>query len=195
MNKNHQDTKKITEVILKAKKKAAAEVDMEAESEFVRNVKWPVDCVVGPGLEGAIACERKIGYVNGSKGWLTYRGYNIFDLCAYSTFEEVSYLLLYGKLPTKNQLKKFKEKLISYRYIPKTIRLLAGFPVQDMNAMGALRLGTNLMRQECTFVDKEEYRPNVKNTISADEDSIPMETRPKGEKKAIYSLKGAEGIK
>ncbi|MCF7870120.1 MAG: citrate/2-methylcitrate synthase [Candidatus Omnitrophica bacterium] len=195
MNKNHKDTKKITEIILKAKEKAAAEVDIKAESEFVKNVKWPVDCVVGPGLEGAIACESKIGYVNGSKGWLVYRGYNIFDLCAYSTFEEVSYLLLYGKLPTEDQLKKFKEKLISYRHIPKTIRLLAGFPVQDMNAMGALRLGTNLMRQECTFVDKEEYKPDAKTTISADEDSIPMETRPKGEKKAIYSLKGAEGIK
>ncbi|MFO8052498.1 MAG: citrate/2-methylcitrate synthase, partial [Candidatus Omnitrophota bacterium] len=129
------------------------------------------------------------------KGWLVYRGYNIFDLCAYSSFEEVSYLLLYGKLPSEDQLKKFKEKLIDYHNIPKTIRLLAGFPVQDMNAMGALRLGTNLMRQECTFVDKEEYRPDAETTISADEDSIPMETKPKGEKKAIYSLKRAEGIK
>lgn len=194
MNKCHKDTQKITEIILKAKQKATAEVDTKAESEFVRSVKWPVDCVVGPGLEGAIACESKVGYVNGSKGWLVYRGYDIFELCAHSSFEEVSYLLLYGKLPTKNQLSKFKEKLIDYRNIPKTIRLLAGFPVQEMNAMGALRLGTNLMRQECTFVDREEYKPDVKTTISADEDSIPMETMPRGERKAIYSLKRAEGI-
>jgi citrate synthase len=194
MKNRNKDTKEITEVILKAKEKAYAELDTEAESEFVRNVKWPVDCVVGPGLEGAIACESKVGYVNGSKGWLVYRGYNIFDLCAYSSFEEVSYLLLYGKLPTENQLKKFKEKLKGYRNIPKTIRLLSSFPVQDMNAMGAVRLGTNLMRQECTFVDKKEYKPDVKTAISADEDSIPMETRPMGERKAIYSLKQAEGI-
>ncbi|MCF7873516.1 MAG: citrate/2-methylcitrate synthase [Candidatus Omnitrophica bacterium] len=195
MNKCHKKTKEITEIILKAKKKATSEVDTKAESEFVKNIKWPVDCVVGPGLEGAIACESKVGYVNGSKGWLVYRGYDIFELCAHSSFEEVSYLLLYGKLPSENQFNKFKEKLIDYRNIPKTIRLLSSFPVQEMNAMGALRLGTNLMRQECTFVDREEYKPGVKTTISADEDSIPMETRPMGERKAIYSLKRAEGIK
>jgi citrate synthase len=194
MKNRNKDTKEITKVILKAKEKAYAELDTEAESEFVRNVKWPVDCVVGPGLEGAIACESKVGYVNGSKGWLVYRGYNIFDLCAYSSFEEVSYLLLYGKLPAENQLNKFKEKLKGYRNIPKTIQLLSSFPVQDMNAMGAIRLGTNFMRQECTFVDKKEYKPDVKTAISADEDSIPMETRPMGERKAIYSLKQAEGI-
>ncbi len=189
-----RQTKEITEIILKARDKARSEIDNKAESEFVRSVKWPVDCVVGPGLEGAIACESKVGYVNGSKGWLVYRGYDIFELCAYSSFEEVSYLLLYGKLPTANQLQKFKEKLIEYRNIPKTIRLLLSFPVQEMNTMGALRLGTNLMRQECTFVDRKEYMPGVKTTISADEDSIPMETRPKGGKQAIYDLKRAEGI-
>lgn len=195
MEKVKEKTREITEIILKAKEKACSEVDASAESEFVKSVNWPVECLVGPGLEGAIACESKVGYVNGSKGWLTYRGYDIFELCAYSSFEEVSYLLLYGKLPTANQLKKFKEKLISYRNIPKTIRLLSGFPVQDMNAMAALRLGTNLMRQECTFIDQKEYKPDLKTVISADEDSIAMETKPRGEKKAIYSFKGGEGIK
>jgi citrate synthase len=194
MNKKNKNTKEITDIILKARDKASAEVDSKAESEFVRSVKWPVDCVVGPGLEGAIACDSKVGYVNGSKGWLVYRGYNIFDLCAYSSFEEVSYLLLYGKLPNQNQLDKFNEKLINYRNIPKTIRLLLNFPVQEMNTMGALRLGTNLMRQECTFVDRKEYRPDAKTAISADEDSIAMETKPQGEKQAIYDLKRAEGI-
>ncbi len=188
-------TKEVTDIILKAKAKAYSEVDTQAESEFVKSVKWPIECLVGPGLEGAIACESKVGYVNGSKGWLVYRGYDIFELCAHSSFEEVSYLLLYGKLPTSGQLDQFKKKLIDYRNIPMTIRLLSSFPVQDMNTMAALRLGTNLMRQECTFTDHEEYKPDQDTIISADEDSIPMETIPKGEKKAIYSLKRAEGIK
>ena len=55
-----------------------------------------------PGLEGAIACESKVGYVNGSQGALFYRGYSIFDLCAHATFEEVAYLLTRGALPTQS---------------------------------------------------------------------------------------------
>ena len=88
----HEKTKEITELILKAKEKALKETSAAPEPDMIKPIKWPVDCIVGPGLEGAISCETKIGYVNGAKGWLIYRGYNIFDLCAYSTYEEVSYL-------------------------------------------------------------------------------------------------------
>ena len=91
-------TRKITDIIVKAAKKARKETSVEPEPELTKPIQWPVDCVVVPGLEGAIACETKIGYVNGSKGWLVYQGYDIFELCAHSTFEEVSYLLLKGNL-------------------------------------------------------------------------------------------------
>ncbi len=72
---------------------------------------------MGPGLEGAIAAETKIGYVNGSKGSLIYRGYDIFDLCAHSSFEETSYLLLHGRLPTGTELARFTATL-NEEYIP-----------------------------------------------------------------------------
>ena len=81
------DLNKITEIIERASEKARKETGNEPEPEYTWPVKWPVECTVGPGLEGAIACESKVGYVNGSKGWLIYRGYDIFDLCAHSTFE------------------------------------------------------------------------------------------------------------
>ena len=181
-------TKDITNLILNAKKKARKETSFAPEPELTTPIKWPVRCIVGPGLEGAIACETKIGYVNGSKGWLVYRGYDIFDLCAYSTFEEVSYLLIHGNLPNSSQLKSFKKKLFQYSHLPNTKRLLMGFPIEDMNPMGALRLGTNLMRQELTYRDMDNYRPDIKSVISADEDSIPMETKPKGEERAIYEF-------
>ena len=184
----NQKTKGITDVILKAKKKAYKETSVEPEPELTKPIQWPVQCIVGPGLEGAIACETKIGYVNGSKGWLIYRGYDIFDLCAYSTFEEVSYLLLHGKLPTASQLKNYKKKLARYCHLPNTKRILMGFPVEDMNPMAALRLGTNLMRQEFTYKDMDDYKPDVTSVIGADEDSIPMETKPKGEERAIYEF-------
>jgi len=185
-------TTELTNLIVKAKEKALRETSREPEPELTKPIQWPVNCVVGPGLEGAIACETKIGYVNGSKGWLLYRGYNIFDLCAYSTFEEVCYLLMYGYLPTHSQLNAFKKKLVQYRNAHYTKRLLMQFPVQEMSAMAALRMATNLMRQEFTNVDQEGYLSEVAHVISADEDSIPMETKPKGEEHAIYEFKRSE---
>ena len=185
----HDDLKKLKDLILTAAQKAREETSDSPEPELTQSLEWPIECTVGPGLEGAIACESKIGYVNGSKGWLIYRGYDIFDLCAHSTFEEVSYLLMHGSLPTAPQLEVFKKKLVKYRMINTTLRLLMGFEVEKMNAMSALRLGTNLMRQEFTFSDQEEGRPTTIDAIGADEDSIPMETVPRGEEHAIYEFK------
>ncbi|RMD57998.1 MAG: citrate/2-methylcitrate synthase, partial [Nitrospirae bacterium] len=185
----HAHTEDITRIIIEAAKQARMETDSEPEPDYTRAVEWPVNCTIGPGLEGAIACESKIGYVNGSKGWLIYRGYDIFDLCAYSTFEEVCYLLLHGELPNESQFKTFKEKLINYRCVNKTLRLIMSFPIEEMNAMAPLRMGSNMMRQEFTYLDKEIGKPSPKSAISADEDSIPMETPPKGEKHAIYEFK------
>ena len=106
---------KITKIILKAKDRAYKETSSEPEPELTKSLKWPINCTVGPGLEGAIACESEIGYVNGSKGLLIYRGYDIFDLCAYSTFEEVSFLLLHGHLPNTSELEMYRDKLARYR--------------------------------------------------------------------------------
>jgi len=184
-----ENTDKITEIVLKAARKARAETRNTPEPKTVSKVAWPLDCTVGPGLEGAIACETKIGFVNGSRGELTYCGYDIFDLCAYSTFEEVSYLLIYGRLPTGKQLDVFKAKLVAARSLPHTLRMLMGFPLEQMHPMACLRLGTNLMRQRLTWKDSDAARPDSVEAIAADEDSIPMETQPMGEEKAIYEFK------
>ncbi len=189
MSSIHEQTPEITKVILEARDKAREEVQTEPEPELTRPVEWPVECTVGPGLEGAIACESKVGYVNGRKGWLIYRGYDIFELCAYSTFEEVSYLLIHGDLPTAEQLTEYQAKLRQYRHVPRTKRLLMGFPVEQMNTMAALRIGTNMMRQEQTWADREAGRPSTRDAIAADEDSIPMETPPRGESHAIYEFR------
>lgn len=183
-----KDLNAITELILKAKKKAQQETRSEPEPEITRDVSWPVACTVGPGLEGAIASETKIGFVNGAKGWLVYRGYDVFDLCAYSTFEEVTYLLLHGSLPTPRELEGFNRELIRHRTLNKTLRLVMGFPVEEMNAMGALRMGTNLMRQEFTELDQKSHEPTTCDAIGSDEDSIAMETKPRGEAHAIYEF-------
>ncbi|NQT19892.1 MAG: citrate/2-methylcitrate synthase [Planctomycetes bacterium] len=185
----HDDCSVITKLILSAAEDARKETSGEAESPYTQKVEWPVSCTVGPGLEGAIACESSVGYVNGSKGLLIYRGYDIFDLCAHSTFEEVSYLLLHGNLPTAEQLETYQQKLVSYRYVPKTMRVLMGFPIEELNTMAALRLGTLFLRQKKTLIDQEAARPDIESAIGSDEDSIPMEIAPYGEPHAIYEFK------
>lgn len=180
----------IRKAILAAKKKAIAGRTKSIEPAFTGKLNWPIECTVGPGLEGAIACETKIGYVNGSNGSLLYQGYDIFDLAAYSTFEEVSYLLLYGRLPSASQLSSFKEKLVEFRYLPNTLRRMMGVPLEEMRPMAGLRMGTDFMRQRLSWRDSDQARQNqVGRAIAADEDSIPMETMPMGEEHAIYEFK------
>lgn len=178
----------IQQLIIKAADTAKAEVGEEVEPQFTQKVKWPITSTVGPGLEGAIACESAVGYVNGTAGKLIYRGYDIFDLCAHAGYEEVSYLLLHGELPNAAQLRDFKEQLVRYRSVPMTLRQLMALPIEGMNGMAALRLGTLLLRQTLTSLDTVEGRPSIATAISADEDSIPMELMPRGSEHATYEF-------
>ena len=59
--------------------------------------------MVNAGLEDIVAGSSSICDVNGKEGRLIYQGYDIHDLAEHSTFEEVVYLLWYGRLPTKTE--------------------------------------------------------------------------------------------
>ena len=126
----------ITEILTEAERLARAETGDEPEPQYTQQTGWPRQCTVGPGLEGAIACDSAVGYVNGSKGWLIYRGYDIFDLCAHSTFEEVCYLLIHGELPDARQLQAFRRTLISYRSLTDSLRHLIAACHDDQAAIG-----------------------------------------------------------
>ncbi|MDF1557884.1 MAG: citrate synthase/methylcitrate synthase [ANME-2 cluster archaeon] len=99
------------------------------------------------GLEDVVASTTSIGYLDGQLGKLVYRGYDIFDLADRSTFEETVYLLLYGKLPTGNELVTFNDKLVSYRPVmDEVMDRLARLPC-PCHPMSMLRSGISLM--EC----------------------------------------------
>ena len=76
---------------------------------------------INRGLKGIYFERSSISDIDGSKGKLTYRGYQIDDLAKNSTFEEVCYLIIFGDLPTNSELNNFNEKLKTYRFIPKEI--------------------------------------------------------------------------
>lgn len=64
-----------------------------------------------PGFGNTGSCASAITFVDGDHGVLHYRGYDIAELCEHSTFVEVSYLLIYGELPTQEELDRFKSKI------------------------------------------------------------------------------------
>ena len=74
------------------------------------------------GLRGIEVADTKISNIDGEKGKLIYRGFDILDLTKNSTFEETAYLLLYDNLPTKPQLDEFSTKLNEARHIPKQMQ-------------------------------------------------------------------------
>lgn len=91
------------------------------------------------GLEGIIAGESAISTVGHPGSGLTYRGYEISDLARAGSFEEVAYLLLYGKLPNKEELSKYIHTLMTKRILPQEIKdLLEKIPV-NAHPMDVLR--------------------------------------------------------
>lgn len=91
------------------------------------------------GLAGITAGQSAIATVGQEGEGLNYRGYSIEDLAAQASFEEVAYLLMYGKLPTQTELNQYCEKLIDLRTIPEAIKdLLKSIP-KEANPMDVLR--------------------------------------------------------
>jgi citrate synthase len=97
------------------------------------------------GLAGVIACESTMGYVDGQAGELIYRGYSIFDLAEHSNFEETSYLLLFGKLPTQSELDDFKKKLVENRAVPGEVIDVLKLIAKDAHPMASLRTGVSVL--------------------------------------------------
>ncbi len=90
------------------------------------------------GLEDVVAGTSDICFLDGKRGILAYRGYDIHDLVK-GTFEETAYLLLYAKLPNASELAEFSTKLVASRNVPQQVKdRLAGFP-RNIHPMAALR--------------------------------------------------------
>ncbi|EAS03271.1 2-methylcitrate synthase/citrate synthase II (macronuclear) [Tetrahymena thermophila SB210] len=92
----------------------------------------------GGGLAGIVAGDSAISTVGIGMG-LNYRGYDIVDLAKNSTFEDVAYLILFGKLPTSKQLEEFLDQIVKARYLPAQLKeILERIPV-DVHPMDMMR--------------------------------------------------------
>ncbi len=96
------------------------------------------------GLAGVYFDRSATTFIDGKKGVLEYRGYNINDLAEYSTFEETAYLLIYGALPTQGQLDDYDAELKGARELPEQIFDVIEI-VKDAHPMDALRTAVSAL--------------------------------------------------
>ena len=142
------------------------------------------------GLEGVIAGESEICYIDGHQGVLSYRGYNIHTLADNATFEEVVLLLWNGFLPKQAELDSLRRDLAAAREIPQAVTdFLAANPkantmdllrtavsllglhdpeAQDMSAEANHRKAVRLLAKTATIVTTYDRLRNGKPVIAGD---------------------------
>ena len=96
------------------------------------------------GLSGVYFDRTETTFIDGKEGKLLYRGYNIHELAESSTFEETSYLLMYGELPTQTQLDDFDATLKANRNIPPEVTGIIR-AIQGDHPMSVLRTAVSAL--------------------------------------------------
>ena len=106
-------------------------------------------------LSGVAAGNTALCSVGKSGNDLHYRGYNILDLAEKAEFEEVAYLLIYGTLPTANELENYKAKLKSLRGLPGSIKNILQQIPATAHPMDVLRTTASVMG--CLAPEKDDH--------------------------------------
>ncbi|EQB64968.1 MAG: hypothetical protein AMDU3_IPLC00004G0546 [Thermoplasmatales archaeon I-plasma] len=101
--------------------------------------------VINYGLEGIYVDESAISKVDGQNGKLWYRGYSVESLAEQSNFEEVCYLLLNGKLPSKAEYDEFSRKLWNRRDLPAEVKDIIKVMAPRSHPMDIMRTATSML--------------------------------------------------
>ena len=109
---------------------------------------------VPKGLEGVVATTSSICYIDGERGVLAYRGIDIHDLADHSTFEETCYLLWFGRLPRRAELRDLHERLAEERKLDHSILNMLRLAPKHALPMDVLRTAIST----CAFYDPEYSR-------------------------------------
>ena len=114
----------------------------------------------GVALAGVNAGTTAVCTVGHTGNDLHYRGYDILDLAKYSNFEEVAYLLIYGELPTQNQLSEYKNKLRQLRDLPEAVKSALEQIPKNAHPMDVLRTGCSMLGT----IEQEAEDRNIEQT-------------------------------
>jgi citrate synthase len=117
------------------------------------------------GLRGVKVADTRISDVDGERGNLIYRGFNICDLVVYSTFEEVSFLLLNDHLPPQEELRRFQSELGSEREVPEAIYGLMKLIPDTAHPMDVLEAAVPILASYDFQLRDESREANLKKAI------------------------------
>jgi 2-methylcitrate synthase len=121
--------------------------------------------VVGKGLEGVVAANSGICWIDGDAGVLAYRGVDIHELAEKSNFEETAYLLWFGRLPGKAELESFRKELADARSLDsKIIDLLRSFP-KAATPMEVLRTAVSALSMYDPDENENGHDANVRKSF------------------------------
>ena len=144
----------------------------------------------GAGLEGVVATQSRLCYIDGDIGLLSYQGYRIETLAEHATFEEVIFLLWHGRLPKQAELDELKAALVVNRPLPSDVETFLksvgrGSPMHvlrtavsmlalddadanDVTVAGAAKKAIRLMAQTATIVTSFDRLRNGKGVVPGD---------------------------
>jgi citrate synthase len=122
------------------------------------------DATSKAGLEDVVATSSAICFLDGDRGVLAYRGYDIHDLARFASFEEVCYLLWHGRLPDRAELGDLQSQLAAARPLPEpVIRLMKMLPRSD--GMDALRTLTSALGHYDQDADDHSQRASYRKSV------------------------------
>src|SRR5437899_10857202 len=113
------------------------------------------------GLEGVVATNSKICYIDGDRGVLAYRGIDIHELADHSNFEETCYQLWFGKLPTRQELRELHDRLAEERKVDASIITLLRNAPRHVLPVDVLRTGGSAL----AFYDPQEKNNDRKANV------------------------------
>lgn len=103
------------------------------------------DKIVVRGLEGVVAGETRTSYVDGANGELYYQGYNIHDIAEKVSYEEVVFLLWNARLPTKDELFRFRSELVAEMRLPSQVVEMIRLTPPNARPMAILRTAVSML--------------------------------------------------
>ncbi len=121
----------------------------------------------GAGLRGQSAGETALCTVGQTGAGLTYRGYDMKELAEKAQFEEVSYLLAYGKLPNQAELDAYMAKLKNLRALPEALKVVLEQIPADAHPMDVMRTGISMLGNLETENDFSEQTDHIDRMMAA----------------------------
>jgi len=117
------------------------------------------------GLEGIVATTSRICYIDGDRGVLAYRGIDVHELAEHSSFEEACYLLWFGRLPNRSELKDLQRRLAEERHLdPAIVRFLRDAPRSAL-PMDVLRTAVSALAFYDADNRNNDHDANVRKAI------------------------------